>query len=141
MMKYVAFLFAIFVMVHSQRPPYAGSSKPYPAVLPQYLDGQANGAAGATGTSVGSRIDANGSTLLGSAAVPSTTITTSTIPPDLPVDALGDVDLVNRIKTWPREKQPFWFINWQQIQEHRGDTQNRAQPAQTEPNTRSFFAG
>lgn len=69
------------------------------------------------------------------------TTTQRTIPFDLPVDAHGDIDLVNRIMTWPREKQPFWFINWQAIQAHRGDVNNTAQPAETQPNSRSFFAG
>ncbi|XP_029165796.1 protein argonaute 3-like [Nylanderia fulva] len=63
------------------------------------------------------------------------------IPSDLPVDAHGDIDLVNRIKTWPRDKQPFWYINWQAIQAHRGDGNNSAQPAQMQPNPTSFFAG
>lgn len=141
MIKQLAILFSAIIVVQSQRPPYAGSSKPYPGVLPQYLDAQAAAAPAATGsnqTSIGNRIDASTSVNppLGSAPA-----STPTIPQDLPVDALGDIDLINRIKTWPREKQPFWFINWQQIQEHRGDTNNRVQPPQTQPNTRSTFAG
>jgi hypothetical protein len=70
-----------------------------------------------------------------------TTFTTTINPADLPIDAHGDVDLVNRIKTWPRDKQPFWYINWQAIQAHRGDVNTSAQVAQVEPNPRSFFAG
>ncbi|XP_011052966.1 PREDICTED: glutenin, high molecular weight subunit PW212-like [Acromyrmex echinatior] len=68
-------------------------------------------------------------------------LSTTINPADLPVDAHGDIDLINRIKTWPRDKQPFWYINWQAIQAHRGDVNNTAQPAQTQPNSRSFFAG
>ncbi|CAL7936598.1 unnamed protein product [Xylocopa violacea] len=131
MMKYVAILFATFVLAQSQRPPYAGSNKPYPGVLPQFLDEQvaSNAVSNSVSTTIASRVGEDNE------------VTTSTIPPNLPVDALGDVALVNKIKTWPRDKQPFWYINWQQIQEHRGDPNNRVQPVQTQPNTRSFFAG
>ncbi|KOC59839.1 hypothetical protein WH47_10468 [Habropoda laboriosa] len=124
------------MLTQSQRPPYAGSSKPYPAVLPQYLDEQqaafaaSASVAGTTG-SVVNRLDASNSNLPISGPAMTTT-STSTIPPDLPIDALGDINLVNRIKTWPRDKQPFWFINWQQIQEHRGDTRNKDIPTETQ---------
>ncbi|KAI4478637.1 hypothetical protein M0804_011665 [Polistes exclamans] len=60
-------------------------------------------------------------------AINSASSTTIKVPINLPIDAYGDIDLVNRIKTWPKEKQPFWFINWQQIQAHRGDPVNYAQ--------------
>ncbi|XP_017876853.1 uncharacterized protein LOC108623077 [Ceratina calcarata] len=142
MIKQLTILFSAIVLVQSQRPPYAGSSKPYPGVLPQYLDAQTTTApttSSSNQTGIGNRIDVSSSSVgpaLG-AAPPSV----PTIPQDLPVDALGDIELINRIKTWPREKQPFWFINWQQIQEHRGDVNNRVQPPQTQPNTRPFFAG
>lgn len=92
---------------------------------------------GATQSDLGNRIgEADGAN-----AAPAAPSTTTINPLDLPVDAHGDIDLVNRIMTWPREKWPFWFINWQAIQAHRGDANNPAQPAQTQPNTRSFFAG
>ncbi|XP_012531417.1 collagen alpha-1(II) chain isoform X2 [Monomorium pharaonis] len=91
---------------------------------------------GTTSSTVGNRINSGDG---GFAAAP--TLSTTINPADLPVDAHGDIDLVNRIKTWPKEKQPFWYINWQAIQAHRGDANNTAQPAQTQPNTRSFFAG
>lgn len=123
MIKYVALFFAIFCLAQSQRPPYAGSgNRVYPQVLPQYIEEQA--AAAGVGNRINSEND-SGSVAL--ASVPARTTSTSTIPPDLPVDALGDVDLVNRIKTWPREKQPFWFLNWQQIQENRGDMRHQIQ--------------
>ncbi|XP_034171750.1 uncharacterized protein LOC117600426 [Osmia lignaria lignaria] len=146
MMKRVAVLFTAVIMVQCQRPPYAGSSKPYPSVLPQYLEEQAAAAAAAANSTGGvlNRIDtSNGTNVISLSASPeaSNASVASTIPPDIPIDALGDIDLINRIKTWPREKQPFWFINWQQIQKHRGDSNNRAQPAETQPNSRSFFAG
>ncbi|CAG5020493.1 unnamed protein product [Parnassius apollo] len=37
----------------------------------------------------------------------------------LPVEALGDRDLVDRLSKLPLDKQPFWFINWQAIEAHR----------------------
>ncbi|XP_072766469.1 uncharacterized protein [Anoplolepis gracilipes] len=93
----------------------------------------------AVGTDLlGNRI---GGATVAAAAAPALSTTTTTIPLDLPVDAHGDVDLVNRIKTWPRDKQPFWYINWQAIQAHRGDVNNSAQPVQLQPNPISFFAG
>ncbi|XP_017759788.1 PREDICTED: uncharacterized protein LOC108550544 [Eufriesea mexicana] len=140
MIKYAAILFTMFILVQSQRPYYAKNNRTYPGVLVQYLNNQDSTPVSGT-EALGSRLDSNSSSLPGlESAVTSTPMTTtSTIPPDLPVDALGDVNLINRIKTWPREKQPFWYINWQQIQEHRGSTRNRSEPNPTE--TRSFFAG
>ncbi|XP_076641425.1 uncharacterized protein LOC143352641 [Halictus rubicundus] len=134
MMKHVAIFFAIFCVVHSQRPPYAGSAdrSRYPQVLPQYLEAQQ--AAGGI-SSLGNRINVVD-------RVTSFPSTTTAIPFDLPVDALGDIELINRIKTWPREKQPFWYLNWIQIQEHRGDMRHRTQTAapttQMQTNYRSY---
>lgn len=144
-MKQAIVLLSIFILAQAQRPPYAGNAKPYPAVLPQYVDEQAAAAAAAAaaaGTAataaaapaagtgavgdIANRIDSSSTTFTTSPTA--STTTTQIIPSDLPVDALGDINLINKIKTWPREKQPFWFINWQQIQEHRGDTTNRRPP-------------
>lgn len=155
--------------MQSQRPWHAGSSSNrLPQVLPQYLDERiaaeqqaspANqgdsvnqmGSASQTGATSqsGQETQAVGTNLLGNRIGSDTVMTASTpapstttiIPLDLPVDAHGDIDLVNRIKTWPRDKQPFWYINWQAIQAHRGDANNNAQPAQIQPNPTSFFAG
>ena len=126
MIKYAALFFAIFCLADSQRPPYAGSgNRVYPQVLPQYIEEQA------AALGIGNRINSeNDSSSVALGSVPVRTTTTSTIPLDLPVDALGDIDLVNRIKTWPKEQQPFWFLNWQQIQENRGDTRHRTQSTQ-----------
>ncbi|XP_018303679.1 collagen alpha-1(XIX) chain isoform X1 [Mycetomoellerius zeteki] len=93
---------------------------------------------GTDSTLLGNRIGDGDSGFAAAAAPP---LSTTINPADLPVDAHGDIDLVNRIKTWPRDKQPFWYINWQAIQAHRGDVNNTARPAQTQPNSRSFFAG
>ncbi|XP_024891571.1 collagen alpha-1(XXIV) chain-like [Temnothorax curvispinosus] len=113
--------------------------------IPTYQGAQGNSAeqevqgtpiTGTGNTLLGNRIDSGDG---GFAAAPP--LSTTINPADLPVDAHGDIDLVNRIKTWPRDKQPFWYINWQAIQAHRGDVNNTGQPAQTQPNSRSFFAG
>ncbi|XP_077291263.1 uncharacterized protein LOC143914791 [Arctopsyche grandis] len=69
----------------------------------------------------------------GEAGQPVTSVPTTTV--RLPVDALGDRELVDRISKWPRDKWPFWYANWRAIEEHRsrpvGNTIN--------PNTRSSF--
>jgi len=61
--------------------------------------------------------------------IDSTTQVPGSVTMKLPVDAAGDASLINRIKTWPRDKQPFWFLNSQAIQAHRGDVNNPAQPS------------
>ncbi|CAH2092784.1 unnamed protein product [Euphydryas editha] len=33
---------------------------------------------------------------------------------DLPIEAKGDGNLVNRLNALPVDKQPFWFLNWRQ---------------------------
>ncbi|KAM0726677.1 hypothetical protein ACS0PU_007861 [Formica fusca] len=167
MLKHIVLLSIVFCSVQSQRPWHAGSSSNrLPQVLPQYLDeriaaeqqivqaspaNQANsvsqadpmnqaGTASQAGQGTVGALETN---LLGNRIGGNTapSATTTIIPFDLPVDAHGDVDLVNRIKTWPRDKQPFWYINWQAIQAHRGDANNVAQPTQMQPNPMSFFAG
>lgn len=34
----------------------------------------------------------------------------------IPVDALGDNQLVNRLNQWPRENRPFWLLNADHIE-------------------------
>lgn len=34
----------------------------------------------------------------------------------LPIEALGDRELVNRLSKLPVDQQPFWFINWQALE-------------------------
>ncbi|XP_028141683.1 uncharacterized protein LOC114335620 [Diabrotica virgifera virgifera] len=41
----------------------------------------------------------------------------------IPVDA--NVDLKNRINTWPEENKPFWYVNAEAIQKHIGASPNR----------------
>lgn len=56
----------------------------------------------------------------------------STTTQRLPVEALGDRDLVNRISKLPVDQQPFWFINWQALEAHR-------QKPQTWPEKTNIF--
>lgn len=44
-------------------------------------------------------------------------------PQPLPVDALGDVFLVNKLSQLPPHQQPFWLLNYQQIEAHRNNPQ------------------
>ncbi|XP_008544984.1 uncharacterized protein LOC103569456 [Microplitis demolitor] len=114
MNKYIAVLAMSIVIVNSQRPPYAGSSDRLPAVLPQYLQSSQNpnqGQGQSTSSSVDNRINIQQGN------------NPSTVKPqmlNLPVDAHGDIDLINRIQSWPKESQPFWYLNWKQIEQHRG---------------------
>lgn len=114
----------------------AGQVTPTNQVGQGFQEAPTVSAAGAVDPGVGNRLGA-----ADGAAASAAPSTTTINPQDLPIDAHGDVDLVNRILSWPREKWPFWFINWQAIQAHRGDANNPAQPAETQPNARSFFAG
>ncbi|KAK0170289.1 hypothetical protein PV328_010867 [Microctonus aethiopoides] len=107
MIKYLALMAVTFVLVLSQRPPYAGSGNRYPAVLPQYItpEQQQN-----TISSINNRININ----------EENTSSEPSFPIDLPIEAGGDINLINKIKTWPRENWPFWYLNWRQLDEHRG---------------------
>ncbi|CAB3253212.1 unnamed protein product [Arctia plantaginis] len=45
----------------------------------------------------------------------------------LPIEANGDRDLIDRLSKLPIDKQPFWFINWQALEEHRKNPQSYPQ--------------
>lgn len=45
----------------------------------------------------------------------------------LPLEALGDRNLVNRISRLPIDQQPFWYINWKALEDHRNNPQTYAQ--------------
>ncbi|CAK1586829.1 unnamed protein product [Parnassius mnemosyne] len=58
----------------------------------------------------------------------------------LPIEALGDRDLVDRLSKLPLDKQPFWFINWQAIEANRQKPQTfplRPNPFAQQPITGS----
>lgn len=45
----------------------------------------------------------------------------------LPIEALGDRNLVDRLSQLPKDKQPFWLLNWQALEEHRKNPQTYPQ--------------
>lgn len=46
----------------------------------------------------------------------------------IPVDALGDYNLVNRLSQRPEHLQPFWLVNYRAIEQHRNNPQLSASP-------------
>lgn len=53
-------------------------------------------------------------------------------PARLPVDALGDVHLVNKLSLLPEHQQPFWLLNYQHIEAHRNQPQLTGLPFATQ---------
>ncbi|KOB70865.1 Antennal esterase CXE19 [Operophtera brumata] len=45
----------------------------------------------------------------------------------LPLEALGDAELVKRLLNLPVDQQPFWLINWQALADNRANPQTFAQ--------------
>lgn len=43
----------------------------------------------------------------------------------IPVDALGDGQLVDRLNQWPRENRPFWLLNADHIEASRNTNTRR----------------
>ncbi|KAK9509069.1 hypothetical protein O3M35_006468 [Rhynocoris fuscipes] len=39
---------------------------------------------------------------------------------NLPEETIYNQETVDRVSTWPKEKQPFWYLNSQQIAQHHG---------------------
>lgn len=106
----------MLVAANAQRSPYAGSrpgsgykDRFVPNNNAQTTDGLDNG--------VGDRIDLSAST---GNAVPSTTAR-------LPYDALGDAVIVNHWNSLPIDQRPFWIVNQQHIEAHRGTPSRPAQ--------------
>ncbi|KAK4881180.1 hypothetical protein RN001_004499 [Aquatica leii] len=54
----------------------------------------------------------------------------------IPVDARGDAELINRIKTWPRENVPFWVLNADHIENHRNMPTNQVPQEQLQQRPR-----
>ncbi|PZC74913.1 hypothetical protein B5X24_HaOG207043 [Helicoverpa armigera] len=51
--------------------------------------------------------------------------TTTTI--RLPLEALGDAELVQRLSKLPIDQQPFWLINWRALEQNRNNPQTYPQ--------------
>ncbi|XP_034834638.1 uncharacterized protein [Maniola hyperantus] len=99
---------ALFAICASQRSPYAGR-RPigFPTIETTTL---VTAAAAAQNDTLGNRFGEN------------STVTTTT--QRLPVEALGDRDLVNRLGQLPQDKQPFWYLNWQALETNRNQPQS-----------------
>lgn len=115
---FTAILGTVCPLALSQRPFYAQTPPPNLTELairfdPDYVPTQ---------SSLGNRFGEDGQP-----------ITTTTM--RLPVDALGDRELVERISKWPRDKWPFWYANWRAIEEQRN------KPISGSPTTGNRFSG
>ncbi|XP_044765681.1 uncharacterized protein LOC123321935 [Coccinella septempunctata] len=101
-MKLLVVLLSMVVLACGQRPFYA-SSGPIgrPGLASRFKD---DNATFSSTVSVENRVGENTST------------------PKIPVDARGDVDLVNTLNTWEREHQPFWLLNADHIERARNTT-------------------
>lgn len=113
------FLFFLIVAVSAQRPYYAGASPiGVPQLASRFQDQSASSSVTSSTTasqSSSSSLNTNPNVVNRNGGTDSTTSTTVR----LPVDARGDAELVNRISKWPREHQPFWYINAQHIERQR----------------------
>ncbi|CAB3233967.1 unnamed protein product [Arctia plantaginis] len=49
-------------------------------------------------------------------------VSTTTV--KLPVEALGDAELVRRMSKLPIDQQPFWLINWRALEAQRQNPQS-----------------
>lgn len=104
-MSYLFLIFAtILIAANAQRSPYAGS-RPGSGYKDRFVT-QSPGAGNAAG--VDDRLGENGSN----------GVTTST--DRLPYDAYGDHAIVNYWNNVPVDQRPFWIVNQQHIENHRG---------------------
>ncbi|KAF9424557.1 hypothetical protein HW555_000368 [Spodoptera exigua] len=98
-MKTFAVFAVVIVSCFAQRSPYAGRLPiGYPYIEPS------TAAPTTAGSGLGNRF--------GDEVGTSTTIR-------LPLEALGDVELVRRLSKLPVEHQPFWLLNWKALEENR----------------------
>ncbi|XP_034230459.1 uncharacterized protein LOC117639167 [Thrips palmi] len=80
------------------RPSYAPRPGGFSQELPQY-----GGPAASSDTDLGNRDNKPGS-----------------LPAPGMTNTLEDTQLANRVPSWPRPNQPFWFLNQQHIAQHTG---------------------
>lgn len=103
-LKFVIFV-SILVAANAQRSPYAGS-RPGSGYKDRFVPNNGQ----TTDGLIGDRIDLTGST---GSVIPTTTAR-------LPYDALGDAVIVNHWNSLPIDQRPFWIVNQQHIEAHRG---------------------
>ncbi|XP_035443997.2 uncharacterized protein LOC118271859 [Spodoptera frugiperda] len=95
----------VIVCCFAQRSPYAGRLPiGYPYIEPSTAAPTTAGLGNRFGDDVG---------------------TTTTI--RLPLEALGDAELVRRLSKLPIEHQPFWLLNWRALEENRNRPQTYPQ--------------
>lgn len=97
--------------VHAQRSPYAGArpaSGYKDTYLPQGTSTTTTVGGGVVNSVIGNRDGENGPTQ------------GSTSTERLPYDAHGDAYLVNHYNNLPIDQRPFWIVNQQHIEAHRG---------------------
>ncbi|XP_050307886.1 uncharacterized protein LOC126744493 [Anthonomus grandis grandis] len=104
-------VFSLFVLSSAQRPTYAGiSPKGYPEVASRFRDpAEENNVNSTDMTIINNRFGES----------------SDDAAQNIPTDARGDVQLVNRLNTWPRENRPFWLLNAQQLEKHRNPERKR----------------
>lgn len=110
------FLVMVVVGCNGQnRPFYAARPQQYPTLLSRFGD---------TESSLSNRVGE------------------SEAPTPRPIIYVGgsvvDQDLIDRVATWPRDKQPFWFVNNQAIQ---NQVQNSPSMSNLPPPRSSFLGG
>lgn len=104
----VVTLMLIHCNVHAQRSPYAGA-RPVSGYKDTYLpQGTSSTTTNGGNTIIGQRDGEAGATL-GTASTDR-----------LPYDAYGDAAIVNHYNTLPFDQRPFWIVNQQHIEAHRG---------------------
>ncbi|XP_044742914.1 uncharacterized protein LOC123305296 [Chrysoperla carnea] len=117
-MKFLIILSVCAAVAMAQKSPYSFSSGTQIQLASRFQT-EEDRLAAQNGIDLGNRFGESSST-----AVP------------LPVDANGDYALIKEIETWPREKQPFWYLNWKQIEAARGrpptSTQTPTQASSTQ---------
>lgn len=105
-MKFIVVFSVVIVSCLAQRSPYAGRLPiGIPYVEPTTTTTVSNDLANRFGDSVAG--------------------TTTTV--RLPLEALGDAELVERLSKLPIDNQPFWLINWKALEANRKNPQNYPQ--------------
>lgn len=103
----------IYCNVQAQRSPYAGA-RPASGYKDTYLpQGTSTTTIGTGNNEIGNRVGDSGPSLG----------TTST--ERLPYDAHGDAAIVNHYNSLPIDQRPFWIVNQQHIEAHRGTPTSR----------------